>query len=328
MEYKQSEFKMSHWISCHIFSLQKIDALLKNAIAPFMLGLKKNKEIEQFFFIRYWEKGPHIRLRLKVESISKEEEIKDKLGSYFNAYFQKNKSVMTEELLKYFKENDYFLTDDIHFIEYVPETLRYGGDLALIIAEEQFQLSSSCVLELFSGKKSWNYNYALGKAIQMHIGFVKSVNFSIKEAYSFFSFVYGSWSKGFFSENHKNKRESDKLEKMFSNHFSKQKDILYESVKSLWSCSSELEKYDESWYIEWLRGNRKIHEKIKKIQIKHGLTIPDSFMTQNLGAANTLSQELWYLYNSYMHMTNNRLGILNQDEVYLLYILKECIRNI
>ncbi|MGB5931124.1 MAG: lantibiotic dehydratase C-terminal domain-containing protein, partial [Cyclobacteriaceae bacterium] len=33
----------------------------------------------------------------------------------------------------------------------------------------------------------------------------------------------------------------------------------------------------------------------------------------------------WRIYDSYVHMTNNRLGIQNRDEAYLAYLIKKCL---
>ena len=34
-------------------------------------------------------------------------------------------------------------------------------------------------------------------------------------------------------------------------------------------------------------------------------------------------QQLWPVLESYVHMTNNRLGILNKDEPFIAYFIKE-----
>ena len=40
------------------------------------------------------------------------------------------------------------------------------------------------------------------------------------------------------------------------------------------------------------------------------------------------NQERWAIYDSYVHMTNNRLGILNRDEAYLAYIMVEMVAEL
>jgi hypothetical protein len=36
-------------------------------------------------------------------------------------------------------------------------------------------------------------------------------------------------------------------------------------------------------------------------------------------------QQLWPIFESYVHMTNNRLGILNRDESYLGYLMQQSL---
>jgi hypothetical protein len=48
------------------------------------------------------------------------------------------------------------------------------------------------------------------------------------------------------------------------------------------------------------------------------LIVPD----QTAGLA---KQQLWAIYDSYIHMLNNRLGIMNRDEGYLGFLIKEVL---
>lgn len=50
------------WLSAHVFHHTGIDHLLENAVAPL------TADLDEFFYLRYWEGGPHLRLRVRPVS--------------------------------------------------------------------------------------------------------------------------------------------------------------------------------------------------------------------------------------------------------------------
>ena len=62
------------WLALHVFYAGDHDRLLLDAIRPALTQLRKNKLIARYFFIRYWNGGPHVRLRVQCrESIERVE---------------------------------------------------------------------------------------------------------------------------------------------------------------------------------------------------------------------------------------------------------------
>ena len=58
---------MNHsWLSLHFFHHGDLDRLLVECVGPLVLALKREGAIAESFFLRYWNGGPHIRLRLAV----------------------------------------------------------------------------------------------------------------------------------------------------------------------------------------------------------------------------------------------------------------------
>ncbi|PGP66465.1 hypothetical protein COA00_21855, partial [Bacillus cereus] len=60
------------WNSIHVFlhDSNNYHSFMEEDLNLFLQEMKKNKLIDKWFFIRYWEGGPHIRLRflnLKVD---------------------------------------------------------------------------------------------------------------------------------------------------------------------------------------------------------------------------------------------------------------------
>ena len=67
------------WLAAYLYYSGNWEKFLTNSVKPFVEDILDRKLAEQYFFIRYWERGPHIRLRFKG----------DKLGKFFiNKYYQ------------------------------------------------------------------------------------------------------------------------------------------------------------------------------------------------------------------------------------------------
>lgn len=52
--------------------------------------------------------------------------------------------------------------------------------------------------------------------------------------------------------------------------------------------------------------------------LNRGLVVPQWY---------SATDKLWYIYESLIHMTNNRLGITNSDEAYLAYLIYKTIQE-
>ena len=65
----------NQYLSFYIFYSEPWKNLLVESVHPLLKKLFDENLINQYFFIRYWEKGPHIRLRLKRKPEIKAEEL-------------------------------------------------------------------------------------------------------------------------------------------------------------------------------------------------------------------------------------------------------------
>ncbi|WP_051467825.1 lantibiotic dehydratase C-terminal domain-containing protein [Actinomadura oligospora] len=55
----------SRWISAHLFCWTDLDTVLTDAVAPLLGELHDQGTVRRAFYLRYWEGGPHLRLRLQ-----------------------------------------------------------------------------------------------------------------------------------------------------------------------------------------------------------------------------------------------------------------------
>src|SRR5881394_1255402 len=65
------------WLSAHLFYQGSLDQLLRQLVSPLVGDLRDRRLIAGHFFLRYWQGGPHVRLRLLPRQADAAEEIRD-----------------------------------------------------------------------------------------------------------------------------------------------------------------------------------------------------------------------------------------------------------
>ncbi len=319
------------WLSAHIYYGESFEPLLTKKVAPFIMQLKSEDKIEGYFFIRYWDKGPHLRLRIKGEPENLQEYVKPCLISTFTKFMAKFPSDRKEHgwIKNLPPGKAWHANNSIQLIEYKPEITRYGGLQTINLAEEHFQHSSDTILKILSSSDLWNYDRAMGTALQLHLSFAYAIGLNISQTRSFFNHVYSSWvpraiqAVPAMSEEEVHKRK-EKVLSAFKSTFEKQKDTLLPFIDTYWKLLISNTPFEKTWLNEWIDNVKKTDHEFKLKQ-KNGELSPPYKAPNN--SKDRAMFERWSIFYSFIHMTNNRLGILNRDEGYLGYLLKEGLKN-
>ena len=134
----------SEWFYCKIYiSNAREEEFISNYISEFIQEIKKEIEIESWFFIRFQDPKKHIRFRILL---------KDK-NDYANLL--KKFNYVIEALSKKGILN-YSCIDS-----YEPEIERYGGPDLLPIAEKIFMFDSEIACFIIKNKKIFELNYSI-----------------------------------------------------------------------------------------------------------------------------------------------------------------------
>ena len=90
--------------------------------------------------------------------------------------------------------------------------------------------------------------------------------------------------------------------------------------ETLWEALGEGVEFEQQWVNDYLDGMKKIAADLaanadriecRDVYFKDAVeTMPDELT------------RLWPILESYTHMTNNRLGVLNRDEAFLGYLIE------
>lgn len=320
MSDQQTEQVKREWLSTYFYYASTVENFLVKAIKPFIRSLEDEGIIDGFFFIRYFEYAPHIRLRIRCDSVVQEERVKPRLIKHFNEFIRRNPSTRDDdELLKALHSGQSLKTNNtFEFISYEPEIERYGGTIGISIAEKQFEMSSRAVISALSDFNSWDYSRRLGIALQLHLGFSYAMRFSAAQANLFFNNMDSSWrpaANSILSLSQSKALEADaRVPKVFVEAFEKQKKTLIPFMTRIWEGLNQGSKFEKKWFGQWVADMKRIFSLCENAFTSK----PDSATS----SMHPLSND-FVIVSSYAHMTNNRLGISNHDESYLAFILAE-----
>lgn len=326
------------WLSVHLFYNEPWEDFLQKAIEPYVNTAIQTGIAQQYFFIRYWEKGPHIRLRLKGELDMINTILKPNLEEHFNHYFESMPSRRVEpnyppgfsEDLKWFPNNS------LKYFDYEPEFGRYGGPEGIKLAERQFMISSQTVLDLLKQKgKTWSYDDAMGTAIKLHLSFIHSSGIDIDTAIAFFDFFAKNWLPYTF-KNIQEEITEEEFENQstlsieaFEQSFESQKDSLIPFHFTLWNAMEAGDSFEDEVLNRWSNENTTILKELIDKDKNGDLSARTSNYNYQIKPQQFPQKELlWSILSDYIHMTNNRLGIFNRDESYLSFMMMRCLEEI
>ena len=292
---------------------------------PLLLCLEDNQLIEGFFFIRYSEGGPHIRLRLATLTQDEAVSLKPLLCSHFEAYFGELPRSSAEE--SEVSARAVYSPDSVQFIDYLPEEKRYGGSNAILIAEDQFELSSRVVLSILTSRPDISYEEVLGRAIQLHLGFVAGLEFDTGEALTFYSWMNKAWlAKA--AEVLDGTSNEERTRNAFELKFRELGPTLIPTVVNCWELFRTGRRFDHDYLLRWVTGMRSIGERLGKAVSSHQIISPVESLHDPQIDNDKTRLTLWPILGSYVHMTNNRLGIHSWDEAFLAYLISRCLAGV
>ena len=293
----------SNWLCIYIFINPPVENVLHHCLFPIAERLIHNQSCDKFFFIRYGEGGYHIRFRIHFKE-----------SSILNS----SRILITDEIKKFI--TDYAIVssstsgDSVFEKQYVPEYKRYGGFKGIQIAEQLFYDSSTTIIKIIKLSEKWNYNAALYTAIWMNYILINSLVTSQEERYNFYLFNYNRWlpySYRSIKEKISIEEMGIKISRMYDNIFNTVKSWLIPLVNRL---NSDVQSDPARNSIEenWIFKTRQISTNISKYADKIDINKSDP-------------QPFWSIFDAYVHMNNNRLGIRNQDESLISFLILKSI---
>ncbi|MEV5409922.1 lantibiotic dehydratase C-terminal domain-containing protein [Thermopolyspora sp. NPDC052614] len=149
------------WVSVHAFHQGDLDALLRDGVLPLAERLAAGGLTSRWFYLRYWDGGPHLRVRA-FAAPGHREHVRQELLAGLDAYLRANPSApvldagayrrMAAELARMegldSHETEPRPNDTAAEVPYVPERHVYGERDALAAVELHFAESSGIAARL------------------------------------------------------------------------------------------------------------------------------------------------------------------------------------
>jgi thiopeptide-type bacteriocin biosynthesis protein len=138
----------SEWLFAKIYSGRGLaDRILTDVVRPLVESTMSSGVADSWFFIRYADPEPHLRLRFHGDRLRLSGELLPTLESTFASLVGDGRIARWQ------------------LDTYVREVERYGGDAGILLAERVFQADSDCVLDIVastSGDAGLTWRWKLG----------------------------------------------------------------------------------------------------------------------------------------------------------------------
>lgn len=279
----------NEWFCFYVFLDCVDDIFITSELSPLFQDIEKLIEREpQWFFIRYWEAGPHLRIRVKL----------------LNSETTKLKAYLEQYLLAHTSGKPIPRVKSITYKEYHPEINRYGDQTTINWAEKQFVASSKIVVSWLNELRGSGRSPFLF-AIRLHLTMFYAMRLTKEEMVGVSELFCNSWIQRLFNKTDNVNKQYGIVIDAFEDSFLNYRPIL-SPMAAFWNS---LEK---TIYPDELRSF-----------IETNAAVGLAYRNSGLHTA-----EITKVYASFMHMTHNRLGIKNREEAFIAFLLKKCIYHI
>lgn len=309
----KEESDCKNWLSSYVYFKGDIyepecDKIILEIIEPLILYGKEKKWFDKYFFIRYSERGTHVRLRFFGDTGTLNNNFKQYIENYIHNFADNELLSFPLPAPDQPEHNSSLLWTD-----YEPEIERYGGEEAIKIAEEFFYYSSETAIELIKQMDLNDRSARLGKGLLTTLILIYVFLPDRLKASTFFN----QYSGGYLSALGTTEDLKSMWVDAFNSGFDKQSVKLIEFINMIWGALESSDELSET--LDIYKNNMMIiKEKIKTL-----------FDVGSLNK-NGYKIEDWYgcvrmIVSSYVHMMNNRLGVSIKEEAYISHLINKAL---
>ena len=326
------------WISLHVFYAANANPVLVRCVRPLVADLRARGLLRSWFFIRYWLEGPHVRLRLlpagpsaaaEVAATAQDalarflrerpalyEEDRDSSGElYKNMFLAEYSQERWDELYGADGTMPFRDNNSVAPIPYERELSRYGGPVGMELAEWHFQESSEMVLTLLETTNVHVRTVLLGQAAQLTAALCFAFLGDEGEVAAFLTRYRTMWETSY-------QEPSDAQHERFDRSYQRMRDRLVERIRHVRdSARDDPAASPTPLERSWLAHCAELRDRVLKSAEAEALVFRD-------GAVPDPRAALAIVLSSYVHMTNNRLGVSILDEIYLSYVMVKALADL
>ncbi|ALV38124.1 lantibiotic dehydratase C-terminal domain-containing protein [Streptomyces sp. CdTB01] len=310
------------WVSAHLFYHADQDAAIVGIVRPAAERLRRADIADGFFFLRYWEGGPHLRLRVLTspDHVQEVRSVIEETAAEFYRTSPSRSSMSAQEyadtapgLAKLEHMTDYepelHPDNSVAFIDYVPETDVFGTGRSLEAVEQQLMATSVLAVELIArgrtpGQRAMDAFAMLAANRTLFTGILPELAYQAR-----FLVESGGGAA----------RLLESTE--FEQHFDANKAHLRTSLEAVWSSTRGVALPDGSVAGKWLTATRDLNDTLVRLELLGELDAYPAFEAPAdvLEHINHLVPQL--IVERCAHLMCNRLGISLAQESHLRLLL-------
>ncbi len=331
------------WLAVHVFYASNNLPLLVDCVGPLVRQLKADGLITQYFFIRYWMEGPHIRLRVKPTRSGDEPQVRQRIEAAVEEFLARRPALyqMDEEILgplykqmflseyteqeweeKYGESGMPLRANNSYaYIDYEPEYDRYGGPKGIEISEWHFEKSSDMVMRLLETTNTHVRTVLFGLASQLMTAMAVTMLRDRRAAAEFLDGYRDWWETAF-------QQPDPKRHERFDLTYTEMAPQLIARMRDI--CDAVLDGTGRlsGFTASWVAHCTELRERIVAAAQAGELVFMARDGSGERQVVTDPANAIPALLSSYLHMTNNRVGAAIVDEVYLAYLLNRTLKEI
>ncbi|MGH8887910.1 MAG: thiopeptide-type bacteriocin biosynthesis protein [Egibacteraceae bacterium] len=310
------------WVSAHLFYHDDLDELLCSGVRPLIDELAASGLITGFFFVRYWQGGRHVRLRVLPTDEVGEEPVKGLIDTRVGRFFAACPSQVIVRREDYLQAAAWMCQQEfgqrkitieplqpnnsIGYVPYVPEYDRCGGPQGVAAIEPHFMDSSAIALELIANKPS--PGQYTGRALAMMLLAAAVLIPDPERLTQFFQGSYRNWAAKLWSGD---RTRYERYETQFQRRYDQQRPQLDDLARRLLrEAHRPAPDGLDPTSARWMTSVTALRDRLTGLALEG----------RRLGTQPLLFQCL--------HKHNNRLGIGLSEETYLLFLLQRTLAEI
>jgi hypothetical protein len=314
------------WVSAHLFHYGDLDALVTAVVAPLVAELTGSGAIEGHFFLRYWEGGPHVRLRLRPANRDLAGPVRDLVRARATEYLASHSSTprlapesyraLAEKLGRAERRDEYETglrpNDSVQFIAYRPEYAAYGDDACLAAVEQHFTESSTIALGLLRSGRSREQRAAsalaaLTTTVAVCAPELPEAAVRVRGARALVH-PAGADERAYQQRCHALRRQ----------------------VAQLWGYASQTGAADHGQLGHWVRSVRRLRDRLESLRAAGRCAPPDpgspmAFLAAALPAG---QHPVCLILLRCAHLLHNRLGLLAGDEARVAFLVARALSDL
>ncbi|QIZ37404.1 thiopeptide-type bacteriocin biosynthesis protein [Saccharopolyspora sp. ASAGF58] len=318
------------WTSRHIHYQEPLDRLINGAIRPLFADLTGGCLVEDHFFVRHWQAGPHLRLRLKPRTSQDAAKVADLVDRHVRGFLDTSPSRTVISEQEYLRIAQPLVVvergqdtveplqpdNSMRTAHYEPELGRYGDTPeAMRAVERHFTESSELAADIVASDVPADRRS--GQALTMMLVSAMVAANGAGGLTGYFDTGQRGWGRQLLFG------DVAASEQLFEAKFQRQRPRL---VRLVWRLVELVEAgaTDEAGpeVARWTASTTALRQRLDGLQ-QQGLFAPRELL---MGSTPDAGLRSVLLFCSHMH--NNRLGISLPAESYLMYLLWRSISEI